>query len=430
MDKKENKNEMLSFDKLREHLGIEGELPVLEDVESNVSKSSDEVKTEAVKVKATPVAEGKTIVENGNTFIDITAQFTNYDATEETVEKPVASEVKEEPTAASVVPKKRIRTFNEIFADFFGIFFPVKADSGKEKVRKLVMDFSIVLIICCLIGFGRYFVELGQQKSQNIDTSNHVVGTDKLNENQYVEAWQEVYAKNPNVSFPAGMNPKFSYLYAENQDLAGWLKIYNTSLDVQIVQGEDNDYYLNRDFYKNSSQYGCPYLDYKNDIEELDDNTIIYGPHMSGELLFSTLDRYKTIEGYKNAPLIEFSTLYKSYTFKVFAAFIASDNTVTDGGFNYAVTDFVSDARFTDFISEVKSRSIFNTDVSVQTDDKIITLVTTSHEFDGARLVVMGRMVRENESLDVNVNSVTLNTSPKYPQAWYDKKGIENPYSE
>ena len=42
----------------------------------------------------------------------------------------------------------------------------------------------------------------------------------------------------------------------------------------------------------------------------------------------------------------------------------------------------------------------------------------------------MGRMVRENESPDVNVDGATLNTSPKYPQAWYDKKGENNPFAQ
>ena len=42
----------------------------------------------------------------------------------------------------------------------------------------------------------------------------------------------------------------------------------------------------------------------------------------------------------------------------------------------------------------------------------------------------MGRMVRENESTEVNIDDVTLNTSPKYPQAWYDKKGESNPFAE
>ena len=150
---------------------------------------------------------------------------------------------------------------------------------------------------------------------------------------------------------------------------------------------------------------------------------------MLNNLAFSSLDQYKTIDGYKKAPVIEFSTLYKTYTFKVFASFISTENSMAADGLNYTIVDFVSDAKFSEFINEVKIRSIINTDVSVQTDDKIITLVTDSNEFEGAKLVVMGRLVREGESIDVDVEKVALNTNPKYPQAWYDKKGINNPYN-
>ena len=149
---------------------------------------------------------------------------------------------------------------------------------------------------------------------------------------------------------------------------------------------------------------------------------------MSNNLMFATLEQYKTVEGYKKSPLIEFSTLYETYTFKVFAAFISTSNPVEDNGFSYTGTDFISDAKFSEFINKVKAKSIINTDVSVQTDDKIINLVTSSNEFEGARLVVMGRLVRENESLEVDVDSATLNTSPEYPPAWYDNKS-NNPFA-
>lgn len=431
-------NEMLSFEELRKQLGIEGDLPKIKEDDSEISSLLDEIsaitksdagvsektnKNDDVKPAedAVPKKEVKSVTENGKTFIDITEQYTIK-------EEPIVEEKKE--VVVPVVKKKRVRTFNEIFADFFKAFIPVKTDSNKEKIRKVVMDFSIIAIICCAVAFGKYFIEYQQQLSTEDDLREQIVNTDKLNENQYVEAWQEVFAQYPDVNFPEGIDLKYSYLYAINQDLAGWLKIGNTSLDVQVVQSNDNEYYLNRDFYKNKSRYGCPYLDYKNDIKDLDDNTIVYGHHMQDGLMFSNLDRYKTIDGYKKAPIIEFSTLYETYVFKVFAAFITTSSPATDEGFNFMITDFASDAKFTDFINEVRLRSVINTDVSVQTDDKIITLVTCSHDFDDARLVVMGRMVRENESPSVNVNAATLNTSPKYPQPWYDKRGMKNPYAE
>lgn len=418
MSKKENNNKMLSFDKLRTGLGIEGELPQV-----NANITVEESSSHPNKSIKTPAIEGKSVVENGNTFIDITDQYTFYEVDPiADVEIMSATDIAESDTT---VAKKRIKTFNELFTDFIKFFVPVKEDSGKDIIQKLAMDISIVLIVCCIVGIVGVFVE-NQQKSTNIN--GQIATVDKLQDNKYAQAWKDAYAQSSGTGFPAGVNTKYAYLYYANQDLVGWLKINNTNLDVQVVQGDDNEFYSSRDFYKNSNQYGCPYLDYKNNPQVLDDNTIIYGPHMSNKLLFSALDQYKTVDGYKNAPVIEFSTLNQTYLFKVFAAFVSTDNPVADGDFNYAVTDFVSDAKFSEFINEVKLRSILNTDVSVQTDDKIITLVTTSNEFEDARFVVMGRMVRENESIDVDVEGVSLNTNPKYPQAWYDKNGVNSPF--
>ena len=264
------------------------------------------------------------------------------------------------------------------------------------------------------------------------EIKGQIIDTDNLDDNQYNEAWQEVFAQYPQIQFPENMNLRYSYLYALNQDLVGWLNIPGTNLDVQVVQAEDNDYYLRRDFYGKSSRYGCPYMDYKNDSKYLDDNTVIYGHHMTDGLIFSNLDKYKTLEGYKESPIIVYNTLYDTYYFKVFAAFYINATPADDNNyfFNFMITDFSTDERFSKFVDELEKRSVIDTGVSVQPDDKLLTLVTCTYEFNDARFVVVGRMVRENEDPTVDTSQATLNTAPKFPQAWYDAKGLTNPFKD
>lgn len=406
MENKEKNNENLSFDDLKKQLGM----------------TDSDTKEDKPASKATP-AKTKVNIDEDDGFVDITAQFVNTEEEEpeQKVEKPV--EAPKPPV------KKRVKTFNEIFSDAFKAVIPSKSDSAKEKMRKVVMDISIIAIVCCLFAFVDYFGEYRTQVNIRDGLKEQIISTDGMNDNQYNEAWKDLYAKFPNMNFPTGMKADYAYLYAANQDFVGWLKIENTSLDIQVVQSNDNDYYLKRDFYKNSNRYGCPFMDYKNNTKELDDNTLIYGHHMSDGSLFANLDGFKTLEGYKKSPIISFSTLYQDYQFKVFAVFISTSSPSTDNGFNYMITDFASDEKFNSFINEVRLRSIINTNVTVNANDKIITLATCSHEFDDARLVVMGRLVRENENATVDVDGATLNPQPKYPQAWYDKKGKDNPYA-
>lgn len=436
MNNGENNNkEILSFEELRKKLGMDEptntevkETPKNETVSKTKPTTNDDIFAQ-IEQKLTEeteneeTAEPKHVVENGKTFVDITEQY---------VKKETVFETEEQKPEPVVVKKKKVRTFNEIFADFFKGFIPLKKDSTKEKIRKIIMDAAIITIIGCCFAFGDLFVERQVQLKQKEEIKNSIVETDDFDDNQYVEAWQDVFVKYPNIEFPENMNLKYSYLYAVNQDLVGWVRIANTNLDVQVVQAEDNDYYLRRDFYGKTSRYGCPYLDFKNDSQYLDDNTVIYGHHMTDGLMFSNLDKYKTLEGYKDSPIIEYSTLYETYYFKVFAAFISNAKTADDNGnfFNFIVTDFLTDEKFNGFVDEVEKRSIFKTGVNVQPDDKLITLVTCSYEFDSARLVVMGRLLRENEEPTVDVSTATINTSPKYPQAWYDAKNMSNPYMD
>ncbi len=439
-----NENEILSFEELRKKLGMD-EAPAKKTVKKDeLSSLQKEIETKPIeKRQETPAVNDiaadiekqieaqieeektdgpKTLVENGKTFVDVTEQY---------VKEPVILETTETVIEKPVIKKKR-RTFNQIFSDFFSGMIPLKKDSTKEKIRKIVMDLSIITILGCAIAFGELYNQNREQLQMDEEIKGQIVDTDNFDDNQYVEAWQELFAQYPQIKFPENMNLKYSYLYALNQDLVGWLNIPGTNLDVQVVQGPDNNHYLRRDFYGKSNRYGCPYMDSKNDSKYLDDNTIIYGHHMSDGLIFSNLDKYKTLEGYKESPIIEFNTLYETYYFKVFSAFYINATPADDNNyfFNFMITDFSTDERFSKFADELKKRSVIDTGISVQPDDKLLTLVTCTYEFNDARFVVVGRMVRANEKVEVDTSNATLNTNPKFPQAWYDVKGLTNPFKD
>lgn len=414
----ENKNgENNSFDSLLEELNNSGKTQsvpqkeeIIGEIENNIEKSvADDLGI-------------KTVTENGMTFVDVTAQYVKKNESQEQENK---SEIQEKPA-------KKIRTFNEIFSDFFGKILPKKSDKPREKIRKTVMDISVVTIIGCVIAFGVLFTEHLIHTKDIKNLHSLIVSTDDMNSEQYDEAWQELLSKYPSVEFPQGMNLKYAYLYAVNTDLVGWIKIDGTNLDVQVVQAKDNEKYLKTDFYGKKSRYGCPYLDFRNDAKYLNDNNVIYGHHMSDGLIFSNLDKYKTIDGYKESPIIRYDTIYQTYYFKIFAAFITNGLPEDDNDylFNYTVTEFSSDDKFVSFVEEIQKRSLFNTDVNVLPDDKLLTLSTCSYEFPKARLVVVARLCRENEDKNVDTSNVTINPAPRYPQAWYDAKGMANPYKD
>lgn len=399
---------------------------------------------------------------DGDQFVDVTEAYQDYGdvrehpeekpvlpvtpvkeapKTETTAEKAETDKTAETPEAASddapadsdkakaPVEEKQYRTFNEIFKDGFRKIFPNKTDSVGERLRKVIMDLSIVALVGCAVYFCMFAAQNWQAERQHEDLKGQIIDdTDVLSES---DVWADFISKYPNIQLPEGIMAKYAYLYAINQDLVGWVKIPNSTIDMQVVQAGDNQTYLKTDFYGNYSRYGCPYMDYRNDPKYLNQNTIIYGHHMSDGLVFADLKKYKTIDGFKESPIIEFDTLYRSYKFKIYAVMITNSKEEDDNGyiFNYTVPDFGSEANFTNYIAAVDERKLYTTGVDIQPDDKLLTLSTCTYEFSDARLVIIGRMVRDGEDASVDTTLAVANPNPRYPQAWYDKNGKTNPFA-
>lgn len=373
-------------------------------------------------------------------FVDVTDRYEDFADLQKQPEDEApavpAEKVQETDTAAeakteaSPAEEKQYRTFNEIFKSGLRKIFPNKRDTVGEGIRKVIVDLSVLALVACGVYFGVYAYQSYAAKAQQAEITGQIIADDTVDSES--DVWAEFFAQYPDIQLPEGMMAKYAYLYAINQDLVGWIRIPNSIVDVQVVQSEENGEYLKKDFYGNYSRYGCPYMDYRNDPKYLGQNTIIYGHHMSDGLVFADLTKYKTIGGFQESPIIQFDTLYRSYTFKVYAVLITNSQADDDNGyiFNYTVTDFGSEENFMEYIAAVDERKLYTTGVDIQPDDKLITLQTCTYEFSDARLVVIGRMVRDGESTTVDTSLAVENASPRYPQAWYDKRGIANPYAD
>ncbi|MCL2254821.1 MAG: class B sortase [Lachnospiraceae bacterium] len=72
-----------------------------------------------------------------------------------------------------------------------------------------------------------------------------------------------------------------------NDDIIGWLSIFDTRIDYPLVKGTDNDYYLSHDIYRNKSASGSLFVDYRCPDGFAGTNTIIYGHNMrNGNMLY------------------------------------------------------------------------------------------------------------------------------------------------
>lgn len=200
----------------------------------------------------------------------------------------------------------------------------------------------------------------------------------------------------------------------ENSDTAGWLFIDNTQIDNVVTQCDDNSYYLNHDFNKKYSQPGTVFADFRcvvNDYaENQSDNIVLYGHRQKNGTMFGSLYKYHdNLEFYKQNPVFAFSNLYETYYYKIIGIFVVKtkDSFFDEGEILFDYHNYIDfdDEVYTyeNFIKNVLVRSEVKAPVDICSEDKFITLSTCTYEFKGARFVVVGRRVRENESLTVNV---------------------------
>lgn len=242
------------------------------------------------------------------------------------------------------------------------------------------------------------------------------------------------------AEFPEGMIEGFEPLYATNEDTVGWLRIPGTNIDHVVLQTGNNTDYSRTTFYGDYYVGGSLFMDYRNKagktVKGLSKNTIIYGHYLKNQRgMFTDLDAYTDVEYYKEHPIIEMSTLYANYTWKIIGAFIAAAEEKYDNSLFYYWYDDFSDSNTLGFANEVAFRSYFvNPSIDVQPTDKFLTLSTCSHSLDiggmvNARFVVVARLVRDGEDIDVDTDAAYTNPTQRMPQYWYDRNGLTNPYS-
>ena len=220
---------------------------------------------------------------------------------------------------------------------------------------------------------------------------------------------------------------RFLDLYAQNEDLVGWVRVPNTPIDYPVLYCSDNAFYLKHDFNKRQSAAGAIFLDMGADLVEKNQSLALFGHYMKNGTMFTALHNYKDLDYYKTYPIFRFDSLYEDGVYKIFSVFYMAGNSSDKLFYYYPVSYFRSDDAFMKHVEQLNVRSIFNTDVDVVPGDRLVLLTCCTYEVKNLRLIVAGRKVRDGESFIVDTKGAQLNPNPLYPQKWYDAKGGSPP---
>lgn len=176
----------------------------------------------------------------------------------------------------------------------------------------------------------------------------------------------------------------FEELLAQYPDVIGWIYCEGTPIDYPIVKGKDNDYYLKRMYNGSYNGNGSIFMDYRNQSDFTDWNTIIYGHNMDNDAMFGILTEYQKQGFYDSHPVMYLSTPDKEYRVDLIGGYV----TPADDPVTYS---FPADQEGRDkVLDQVYRSSSFLSGVEVLDGEKLITLSTCTYEYDDARYVVVG----------------------------------------
>ena len=187
-------------------------------------------------------------------------------------------------------------------------------------------------------------------------------------------------------------------LYLENSDMVGWIQIEGTSIDYPVMQTPaDPTYYLKHDFEKNYTDYGCPFMQADCDALATSDNLIIYGHNMKDGSMFADLAKYRSKDFWQTHKTVWFDTELGSYAYEIFAVIHTTVQADDADAFPfYRFVDAASPEEFADYVSACKAQALYDTGISAEYGDKLLTLSTCDNITDDGRLLVIANKPKQN----------------------------------
>lgn len=286
--------------------------------------------------------------------------------------------------------------------------FDIKIKYSKEyKEKNKIKQLNIDMFKYCALGvtiisgifIGLYYYKDFKSKDNlesNIDKITEVTEVIENIENvkvDYIDYEEAEVEESSNPNYVSPYRTAYSNVYEElltiNKDTVGWLKVNNTKINYPVVQATDNDYYLKRAFDKSKNKAGWLFADYRNNFDELSDNTIIYGHTMKSGHIFGTLQYVLEPSWYNNLDnlTITFNVKDQPLKWQIFSIYTIENTN------DYLVSDFSSKEAFMNYMNMFKQRSIKDFGVHINEDDRIITLSTCYGSGAKYRLVVHAKLI-------------------------------------
>ena len=190
----------------------------------------------------------------------------------------------------------------------------------------------------------------------------------------------EPEATEPPTVFTRNLTP----LFEKNADCIGWVYIKDTAVDYPVMHTpSEPQRYLRLNFDKEYSTAGVPFLKGKCTMEC--DNLVIYGHNMKNGTMFSDVTQYRNKDYCTEHPVIEFETAEGMKQYTVFAVVYVKNN---DGWYDFHTAD--NETEFNEKIEEIKHRALYDTGITPEYGQQLLTLSTCYGATKSDRIIVIG----------------------------------------
>ncbi len=271
--------------------------------------------------------------------------------------------------------------------------------------RWILITLTVIFSIIFLGSLGwiiHYFTDSGENTvlyedlSQIVEQVRQTIPTEPARESdeQTVETVDPyIHVTDPETGDSIPVLPEYAQIYEMNNDLVGWISIEDTAINYPVLQTPDTpNYYLKRNFEKKPSSYGAIYASEACDVFAPSDNVVLYGHRMNDGSMFAGLLKYKDKAYLEEHPMIRFDTLRERHTYQIISVFKIPS--ISSSKFNYhEFTEFESESRFDTFLSLCRDYQLYDTGVTAEYGDQLITLSTCERSQRNGRIVVVAKRI-------------------------------------
>ena len=273
-----------------------------------------------------------------------------------------------------------------------------KENKKKKKIINIIVILialaSLVTMCISIYNIYKWKVDNDKTKKQLNELEEKVEVVEKQDDEntEIIEQKEEIPKSNPywDYIYMPLIDVDFSELKQLNSDTVGWIKVEGTIINYPFVQSNDNNYYLRRSYDRTYNTGGWIFLDYRNNINNLSRNTVIYGHDRKDDSMFGSLSNIYTKKWQqdKNNHIIKISTPNENTMWQIFSIYhLPATN-------DYIKTNFKNDNEFQNFIDMISKRTMFDFDTKATVEDKILTLSTCYGSAGKERTVVHAKLIK------------------------------------